>query len=179
MIPFSIVVAIDNQRGIGKAGQLPWHLPGDLQFFKTLTTGHCQPGQVNAVIMGRRTWESLPEKYRPLPGRKNVVISRNSYMVLPDGVSRVGSLDEALELLTNEVPCINQVFVIGGETVYKSALNHRLCQKVYLTQINQQYSCDVFFPALPECFTLKSRTSQYEENHISYAFLEYEKRNLS
>ena len=83
MVNFSIVVAMDEQQGIGKGGKLPWHIPGDLKYFKNLTTKTKLPDKKNVVIMGRKTWESLPQNFRPLSKRINVVLTRNKIFYLP------------------------------------------------------------------------------------------------
>jgi len=79
-------VAFDSQYGMGKNGQLPWVIPQDLKHFKEISTAVINPANKNAVIMGRKTWESLPEKFRPLPGRVNVVLSKEGKLDLPSGV---------------------------------------------------------------------------------------------
>ena len=147
---FSIVVAMDEVNGIGLQGRLPWHLPADLKHFKDITTKTSGPGQKNAVIMGRKTWESLPEKFRPLPGRVNVVLSSQS-LKLPDGVLVFNSLDQALKGLEREKG-INEVFVIGGAQVYAQAILHPECARIYATRIQAKFSCDAFFPAIPKGF---------------------------
>ncbi len=95
MPPFSIVVAADEAGGIGKDGRLPWHLSGDMAFFKRLTMEPPAPSLRNAVVMGRKTWESISRKFRPLAGRLNVVITANDQFDVP-GVLRVESFDAAL-----------------------------------------------------------------------------------
>src|SRR3989338_1802540 len=100
MTPFNIVVAMDQNRGIGLDGKLPWHLKCDLRHFKEITTKTRDKNKRNAVIMGRKTWDSLPVRFRPLPDRVNVVITRNTSLEFPQGVSRADRLDQALELLT-------------------------------------------------------------------------------
>ncbi len=110
--PFSIVVAMDEARGIGRGGGLPWHLPGDLKRFKQVTTHVQDPKKQNAVIMGRRTWESLPDKFRPLPKRLNLVLSRKG-LGLPDGVLHFADFDEGLTY-AGRVPGVEDIYVIGG-----------------------------------------------------------------
>ena len=85
-IPFSLIVAMDSQNGIGKNGQLPWHLPADLKHFKEITCTVRDPKKQNVVLMGRKTWDSIPEKFRPLPGRINVVLTRHPDLKFPLGV---------------------------------------------------------------------------------------------
>src|SRR5689334_4792565 len=92
---FSIIVAVDEQFGIGRNKLLPWNIPGDMKHFKEITTRSSE-GKQNFVIMGRKTWDSIPEKFRPLPGRVNCVLSRDLQMVLPAGVLRKTGLQEAL-----------------------------------------------------------------------------------
>src|SRR5262249_730757 len=99
--PFSIVVAFDSSYGIGKNGQLPWKLPADLKRFKEVTSTHKDPTKLNAVIMGRKTWESLPASFRPLPGRVNMVLSKQAELSLPAGVLLAPSLENALDQLSS------------------------------------------------------------------------------
>ncbi|MEC9071661.1 MAG: dihydrofolate reductase, partial [Myxococcota bacterium] len=89
MRSFAIVVAADEGWGIGKDGDLAWHLPGDMRWFREITTGKRTDDVLNTVIMGRKTWDSIPPRFRPLPDRHNVVVSRNRNLVLPDGTSLV------------------------------------------------------------------------------------------
>ncbi len=126
----ALVVAHSANRVIGRDGGLPWRLPGDLRRFRELTTGH-------AVVMGRRTYESLPDAFRPLPERRNIVLSTDpAYRA--DGAEVVGDLDAALT---------GTRFVIGGGAVYAQALP--LAQRVYATEIEAEVDGDTFFPELP------------------------------
>jgi dihydrofolate reductase len=126
----SLVVAHSANRVIGRDGGMPWHLPGDLRRFRELTTGH-------TVLMGRRTYESLPDAFRPLPGRRNVVLSSDpAYRA--DGAEVVRDLDAALA---------GGCFVIGGGAVYAQALPH--AQRVYATELEAEVDGDTLFPRLP------------------------------
>ena len=118
MRSFAIVVALDDKQGIGKANALPWRLARDMQRFKDVTIP-APAGRQNAVVMGRKTWDSLPPKYRPLPGRLNVVLTSNPDLALPSGVLRAGSLDHALTLLTATLHRITSVaeFALICDTV--------------------------------------------------------------
>ncbi|SDI17704.1 dihydrofolate reductase [Propionivibrio dicarboxylicus] len=130
----SLIAAVARQRVIGKDNALLWHLPEDMRYFRETTRG-------KPVIMGRKTWESLPEKFRPLPGRRNIVVSRNAAYVAP-GAELAGSLDAALAATQGE----NEVFVIGGEALYRLALPH--ADRLYLTEIERDYDGDAFFPEI-------------------------------
>ncbi len=126
----AIVVAHSANRVIGRDGGLPWHLPADLKRFRELTTGH-------AVVMGRRTFESLPPAFRPLPERRNVVLSSDpAYRA--EGAEVVGDLDDALA---------EGGFVIGGGEVYAQALPR--ARRVYATELEEVVDGDTFFPELP------------------------------
>lgn len=123
---FQIVVAATREHGIGKQGTLPWKLPTDMKFFKTVTSSTTASSKTNAVIMGRHTWESIPEKFRPLPGRLNVILTRSGSITPPplEGVLVSASLSAALTLLATP-PYSSQVetvFVIGGGQVYRFTL---------------------------------------------------------
>ncbi|OGW98694.1 MAG: hypothetical protein A2Y04_06165 [Omnitrophica WOR_2 bacterium GWC2_45_7] len=174
MISFHIVVAVDARNGIGKEGKLPWHLPADLKHFKEITCATASMVKKNAVIMGRKTWESLPEKFRPLPNRLNIVLSRNSDLRLPEGVEKADSLKTVAEIL-NRNPFKDNIeiaFIIGGGEIFKTALRNCLVQKIYLTRILQDFHCDTFFPAFDD-FRMAACSSHYTENAVTYCFAEY------
>lgn len=142
---FSCIVAADEAGGIGFNGQLPWPAErGDLEYFRWQTT-RAPEDFTNVVIMGRRTWESINAKYRPLRGRHNIVISNS--IPQAGGCHVVGSLEEALELATN-IDCRWQTYVIGGAQLYAEAFRHPDCQSVYLTRIPGAYQCDTYLPSL-------------------------------
>ncbi len=180
MKPFSIIVAFDSQYGIGKKGRLPWHLALDLKHFKEITTAVTDPAKKNAVIMGRKTWESLPQKFRPLPGRVNMILSKEGKFELDSrfrGNDKKGdvlcsqSLDNALSQLSS--PNIENVFVIGGAQIYAHAIAHPLCQKLYVTHVQGEYGCDAFFPPISRQFFPISASQQYRQEGISFQFSDY------
>lgn len=174
---FDIVVALDQARGIGKDNGLPWKLPGDLRFFKKITSA-APDGKRNAVIMGRKTWESIPEKFRPLPGRLNIVLSRANNSLLPPGVLGAASLDEALLCATRD-ESVSDVFIIGGAAVYSEALRHPHCNRLYVTEIAAQFECDAFLVAFPDCFVEKERGQPQSDGDVQYSFVTYQNQRLS
>lgn len=159
---------MDSNRGIGKSGGLAWRLKGDMDHFRSLT----QATGDRAVIMGRTTWESLPEKFRPLPGRLNIVLSRQR-ISLPPAVLLAASLDEALNL--PQVGGLKEVFVIGGAQVYSQAVVHKLCNKIYLTEIKGNFDCDTFFPEIPPDFKRINESDPINEGGVIYNFVIYER----
>jgi dihydrofolate reductase len=128
----SAIAAVSRNGVIGRKGRLPWHYPEDLARFKTLTTGH-------AVLMGRRTFESIG---RPLPGRRNVVLTRAPAPRLPEGVLSFNSLEAALQACAESGE--TELFVIGGAELYAQALP--LCDRLYLTRIERDVEGDAHFP---------------------------------
>lgn len=128
----SLIVAMDRNRLIGAGGRLPWHIPVDLKRFRRLTLGH-------HVIMGRKTWDSIG---RPLPGRTNVVVTRQAGF-RAEGARVVSSLDDALRLAAGDP----EAFVIGGAEIYALALPR--AQRVYATEIDAAFGGDTWFPPLP------------------------------
>ena len=177
---FSIIVAVDKNFGIGKAGTLPWHLPEDLKHFADVTTTVHDPKKQNAVIMGRRTFESIPESRRPLKNRVNIVLTRRIDPSLAESVKGkqlffYDDFDNALKTFSSRAD-IENIFVIGGGEVFKQAINHPLCEKIYLTQINKNFDCDTFFPKIdPEKFKLADKSPAVVDNGIEMNFLLYEK----
>lgn len=125
----------------------------------------------NCVIMGRNTWESIPEKFRPLPDRLNLVLSRSTKI---DNVLTYDSLDNALMYL-NELSSIQEVFVIGGAQIYNMAITHPLCKKIYLTILEPKFECDTFFPKLPSTFKFVGSTPTLTEKDIKFKFTVYER----
>jgi len=130
----SIVVAMDRNRLIGCGNALPWRLPADLRHFKAVTMG-------KPIIMGRKTWESLPPRFRPLPGRRNVVISRQPAYAAP-GAEVAGSLDTAIAACRDKA----QVFIIGGAEIYRLAMP--LADTLIITEVNASPDGDARFPPI-------------------------------
>jgi len=141
----NLIVAIDKKRGIGLDNKIPWHFKDDLRYFKKITLN-------SVVIMGRNTWESLPSAYKPLEKRYNIVVSTTKQT--KDGEDFLAkSFEEALKhSKTIKTP----IFIIGGSRLYKETLCHPECEKVFITYVNGNYNCDVFFPNLPSHYMLKS-----------------------
>ena len=170
---FSIIAAADKNMGIGKNNDLPWRLKGDLQYFSFVTTEAAE-GKANAVIMGRNTWYSLPEKVRPLKDRLNIVLSRE-YEEVPKGVMVSDSFEDSLITLWND-EAIDEIFIIGGASVYAQAIKHPDCSRIYLTEVDGAFDCDVFFPEIdPKVFKLVEATEYHEEKGIRYRFVIYER----
>jgi dihydrofolate reductase len=175
--PFDLIVAIDEKNGIGKQGRLPWTLSKDMQHFKAVTMKTSSHDRVNAVVMGRKTWESIPEKFRPLAGRLNLVLTKNKDYQLPNGVLSVQDLDAALDLLNGQdyQAKIAAIFVIGGASVYHHAIGHPLCRKIYVTKIEDDFLCDTFFPSFEDQFQLVDQSVRFCEKGINYFFCEYKR----
>ncbi|GFH61817.1 hypothetical protein CTEN210_18293 [Chaetoceros tenuissimus] len=147
----AVVAAAASNRGIGAGGDLVWRLPGDMAHFKRVTSVPPSPSQTNAVIMGRKTWESIPPKFRPLDNRLNVILSRSSYTCENEDVLVCSSLEEAMEKL-KKMENTGNVYVIGGGQVYKESLESGLVKKVIYTEVSNLPSVefDTFFPELTE-----------------------------
>jgi dihydrofolate reductase len=173
----SLIVAHCSSNGIGNKNCLPWSLPSDMKRFKALTTTTHTHGNCNAVIMGRKTYESLPAKSRPLPNRLNVILSGNTNirteLQLPPSVLVIHSMDD---LFTSLPDNIENVFIIGGESVYREALSHPLCTRLFVTVIKGEYECDKYFPIIPAAdYRLVSRSAVQHEAAISFSYLEFER----
>lgn len=130
----SLIVAVAENGVIGKNNQLPWHLPADLAFFKKVTKGH-------TVIMGRKTAESIG---KPLPGRRNIVITRSASLALPVGFEYCQSLEAAFSLLQTE----EEHFIIGGAGLFKEAFSRNLPNRLYITRVLASPEGDVFLPEI-------------------------------
>jgi dihydrofolate reductase len=171
-LSFAIVVACDEARGIGRDGGLPWKLPGEMAYFKRVTS-EAAPEKQNAVVMGRTTFESIPPRFRPLKGRYNVVLSRDAAYD-PEGAARASSLEAALALLDARSD-IDKVFVIGGGQVYREALAHPACTEAYVTRVQGTFACDTFLPPFEQDFARVSSVPQHEGD-TAYAFELYARK---
>jgi len=170
-IKFSMIVATDSCQGIGKDNKLPWSIPSDMAYFKRVTTTTIDPSRQNAVIMGRKTWESIPEKYRPLPNRYNIVLSREKgYQA--EGAVVCDTIDNAL--LQADKFLVENIFIIGGGAIYEQAVMMPNCVKLYITEIQKDYQCDTFFTKSLD-YQRKSTSSTQLYGGVSYTFSTYER----
>lgn len=154
----SIIVAVDEARAIGKDNALLWNIPEDLAHFKEVTSGH-------PVIMGEKTSRSIG---RPLPARTNIVLSRDESKVIP-GCIIAHSLEEAFSLAGES----DEIFVIGGGTIYKLALPY--ADKLYITEVEGKFDGDTFFPEYKDEFTRKISEESHDNGKYRFKFLELEK----
>lgn len=154
----SAVVAMSENRVIGKNNQLPWRLPADLKHFKTITSG-------SPIVMGRKTYESIG---RPLPNRTNIILTRNQHFHAP-GCLVVSSLNEALSLVPSSA---KEIFIIGGAEIYQQLLAH--IQRIYLTIVHHEFEGDAYFPELnmKEWHEIERIHHQQDQNnHYAYSFV--------
>ena len=156
----TLIAAMGSNRGIGLAGRMPWHLPAELQSFKRATMG-------KSIVMGRKTWQSIG---RPLPGRQNIVISRNPAF-MAKGVDLAGSLDEAIEVSESD-----EIMVIGGGQLYELALP--IARRMILTLIDIEPQADTWFPAWNEhewSQTGETLFAAGDDNEPAYRIVEFER----
>lgn len=149
---------------IGLNNTMPWHLPEDLAHFKQLTSG-------NPVVMGRKTWDSLPERFRPLPGRTNIVVTRNADWSA-EGVVRASSLEDALQ---QGAQFGDTVWVMGGAQIYAQALP--LADVVEVTIIHQDFEGDAFAPTLGMQWHETSREDHISAKGLPFSFVRYERKH--
>ena len=168
---FHVIVAHDLNRGIGIDNKIPWHLPVDMAYFKKTTTTATK-GKQNAVIMGRKTWESIPEKFRPLPGRINIVLSKSVTEI--DGALVAHSFDNALQQCEQD-DGIDQVFVIGGSQIYDIAIQHKQCDTLYVTKVFKRFDCDAYFSEYKSIFQCTYASNIWVNKNGNCAFYQYKK----
>ena len=161
----SAIVAMAENRVIGKNNQLPWHLPADLNHFKAITSGH-------PILMGRKTYESIG---KPLPNRTNIIITRDNGYLAP-GCVVVTSIEAALQQASAENS--DEMFIIGGAEVYRQLWPH--IQRIYLTLVHQEFEGDAFFPELNRNEWKQIHYETYpanEKNPYPYTFLRLDKKD--
>jgi len=158
----SLIAAVARNRAIGKGNQLLWHEPQDQKHFRQTTMG-CP------VVMGRKTWESLPPRFRPLPGRRNIVVTRDAAW-RAEGAEAATSLDTALALAADA----SKVFVIGGGELYALALPR--ADELVLTEIDVAFDGDVFFPPWRSSFTEVARETHRTADGVRFDFVTYRRK---
>jgi dihydrofolate reductase len=155
----SLIAALTKNRVIGKNNDLPWHLPDDMKYFMQTTKAH-------HVIMGRKNYESIPEKFRPLPNRTNIVVTRQKDFSAP-GCRIVNTLEEGIKLAREAGE--NELFIIGGSEIY--ALGMPYANQLYLTEIDANVDGDTYFPSFNKVeWQEQSRTHHEADARHAYAF---------
>ncbi|MCB0344974.1 MAG: dihydrofolate reductase [Bdellovibrionales bacterium] len=151
------IAAIDQDRAIGRDGDIPWHYPEDMKHFARLTSGH-------AVLMGRKTYDSLPPRYKPLPDRRNFVISRTPENLAGEPIEAYADALDVIKGARNGELALSSdmLWIVGGEQIYRATLAQ--WDEVYLTRINKSYGGDTFFPEFESEFRLESAQEMGELN---------------
>ena len=165
----SLIVAMDSERGIGRDNDLMWHLPKDMSFFRETTLGHI-------VIMGRKNYDSIPLKYRPLDRRENVILSRNKNFKA-ENCKVYHSLNDAVNSFKNEND--KTVFIIGGGQIYKEAIELDLVSEMYITEVHSTYGADTFFPDFEDSNWEKTflfEQKKDEKHESSFSVFKYVKK---
>jgi len=160
----SIIVAVSEDWGIGKDNELLWHISEDLKRFKSLTFG-------NTIIMGKRTWESLPR--RPLPGRKNIVLTDKEDEIIKNSVTAYSIEDALGKCEKNE-----EIFIIGGGSIYRQFMP--VADRLYITHVHKKAPADIYFPEIDLKIweiTEKEEFKTEGENSIPYTYTIYERKN--
>ena len=160
----TLIAALARNRVIGRGNQVPWKIRGEQAYFKRMTMGH-------PIVMGRKTWESIG---RLLPGRRNVVVTRNRQFVAP-GAEAVASLDEALR----QTGDAGEVFIIGGGELYAQALPR--AHRLLLTEIDAEFDGDIFFPSFDRSQWLETSRERHlptQDQAFGYSFVVYERRSV-
>ncbi|XP_011253678.1 dihydrofolate reductase isoform X2 [Camponotus floridanus] len=165
--------------GIGINGGLPWRLKTEMAFFTRMTTDTKDKDKKNIVLMGRRTWDCIPEKYKPLENRINMVLTSQS-LNYGDKAIICKSIPHAIEVIAEMQNQVERVWVIGGSRVYKDVMGSPYFGRLYLTRIKKEFKCDTFFPPIPSGFVLiKDPTVPQhiqEEKGIKFIYEVYEKK---
>ncbi|KAG5888002.1 hypothetical protein JTB14_016626 [Gonioctena quinquepunctata] len=185
-IKLNLIAAACENMGIGKNNNLPWRLKTEMEYFTRLTTKTEDSEKKNIVIMGRRTWDSIPKKFKPLGKRINFVLSRSELDLKNyEDVYSFKSLEECIERLEDDEfrKLYEHVWVIGGSHIYKEAMESNNFYRLYLTKILKHFDCDTFFPELPPNLVKTSDPDVPEgkqiENDIEFVYNVYENPRIS
>lgn len=154
----SLIAAVGKNRELGSKGELIFHIPEDMKFFREMTTGH-------SVLMGRKTWESLPAK---LPDRKNIVVSRK----IVDGADE--SIQDLADFIKKNKDSEEEIFVIGGGELYSQTINS--AKTIYLTEVDAEAKADVFFPEFDKTQYNKEVIKKGVKDDLAYSIVKYSKK---
>ncbi|CRK96835.1 CLUMA_CG009982, isoform A [Clunio marinus] len=179
----NLIAAVCDNMGIGKNGDLPWRLKKELKYFSAQTKKVNNPEKKNVIIMGRKTYFGVPESKRPLPDRFNVILtSEPEKYEFPSEVIVAKSMEDAfLKLDEPKIKDqIENVWIVGGHSVYKEAMESPMCHRIYITRVMSTFDCDAFFPTIPDNFNRIKNDEDIpeevqEENGIKYQYQIYEK----
>ncbi|KAF7640258.1 DHFR domain-containing protein [Meloidogyne graminicola] len=174
----NIIAAVDRSFGIGKNNSLPWRLPKEQIHFMKLTTNTKDPNKINAVLMGRKCWESIPPKYRPLKNRLNIVLSKTIEPKVSEDLIISDEIDNLFEMLKSEPykDKIETIWNVGGSEVYSLGFCYPQLDKLILTKIDKDFECDVKFPEIDwNYFTEEQNTEIIEEKGICWQTTFYRK----
>jgi dihydrofolate reductase len=173
----SLIVAVDSQYGISKNNKIPWSIKEDMLFFQDITKKEYIKNKQNVLILGKNTWKSLPNNFRGLKERINIVISSTmtQFELETENITKtelylVKSLDEAINLCKNLESNIGNIFVIGGSNIYKEAIEKNIVDSFYLTEINYDYNCDNKITFLKDII-------KYYQIHLKKQFTLFDKSN--
>ncbi|KAH0954858.1 hypothetical protein HN011_010138 [Eciton burchellii] len=176
-----LIAAACENMGIGINGQLPWRLKSEMAFFTHMTTHTKDANKKNVVLMGRRTWDCIPDKYRPLKDRLNMVLTSQSFDYGNKAIP-CKSIPHALELIAQMQDQVERVWVIGGSRVYEAAMKSPHFGRLYLTRIKKEFDCDTFFPPIPNDFVLIKDPAVpqdiQEEREIQFIYEVYERTSV-
>lgn len=175
----NLIVAVDEKNWIWKDWKMAWKLPSDMKYFKKITSDTDDLAKHNAVVMWRKTWESIPSKFRPLPDRVNCILTSNIKnddigSKIDDFVLYFNSVEHCLSELESKEN-IEEIYIIGWANLYNQVLKMDMLDKIYITKIKWDFKCDVFLDNIPNNFKVESYTDPEIENGIEYSFWVYKK----
>ncbi|OXU22061.1 hypothetical protein TSAR_006626 [Trichomalopsis sarcophagae] len=180
-VKLKLIAAACENMGIGVNGDLPWRLRKEMDFFTKMTSTTKDENKKNVVLMGRRTWESIPKKFKPLSNRINMVLTSQPLDLGEDAIV-CKNLPEAIEKISQSPlkDKVEQVWVIGGSLVYKASMESPNFYRLYLTRVKKDFECDAFFPEIPNDYILVKDPEVpegiQEEKDIKFEYEVYEKK---
>ena len=163
----NIIVAYCKNQGIGLGNRLPWRLKADLRHFRDLTIGN----GYNAIIMGRKTWDSLPESVKPLPKRTNIILSRNKKPIAGENTHIFSDIKSAKCFCAEQK--YDEVWIIGGQNIYEQFIGDPQVENIYVTYLDELFKCDTFFPPFKSRFKLRWQSDLRLEVGFLYRLQQY------
>lgn len=175
----NLILAVDEKNGIWKNWTIPWHIKEDLEYFKKITTQNDDLAKLNALIMWRRTWDSIPSRFRPLSDRINCILTKTIHTndtdsKIDDFVLYFNSLEKCMQELSTK-DNLDEIFIIWWASLYNELVNDKSVHKIYITKIKWDFACDTFFDWIPENFELESTSEDKKEWDYSFKFEVYKR----